>query len=234
MSFRASLQWPLFGCLLWLLVFSHMRIRSLYRLPFPHFQDLVMERGGLEDVVTILAGFRAVAADIAWVQFLQRMSNEEVLEEDPQKTFPFLKQDVSRIVRIDPRFHRAYLYGAGILAWFKSVNRPQEALEILEEGIRNNPNYWMFRNYVGAIIYKRKEDFPKAAALLEDAVRQPDCPGITKAILANIYKGMGEYRKAIRTWEAVLEDPQNSDYHPRARSQIAELERLLGRRPTPS
>ena len=142
---------------------------------------------------------------------------------------PHAEKDTLRVVRIDPYFHRAYLFGAGILAWFKSVDRPEEALLILQEGIRNDPHYWVFRSYAGAIVYQKKEDFGKVASLLEGAVSQPDCPGLVKAILANTYKSMGQYRKSLEVWEVVLGDPDNSDYHARARSQIRELEGFIAR-----
>jgi len=213
-----------------LLIFSQRKIRSLYTLPFPHFQELVLGPEGLQDVVTILAGFRSVAADVAWVQLLQNTSSGGPLEENAQGTFLTLKKDTLRVTRIDPYFREAYLFSAGILAWFQHVNRPEEALDILREGIRNNPNDWVFRSYVGAIVYKRKEDFGKVASLLEDAVRQPDCPGLVKAILANTYKKTGQYRKALNLWESILDDPRNSDYHARAREQIRELEGSFNRR----
>jgi hypothetical protein len=217
----------LFAGLLSLLVFSGRQVRSLYTLPFPHFQNLILGREGLEDVVLILAGFRSVAADIAWVQLLQNTSGSAPLEENTRRTFPTLKDDTLRIVRIDPFFRRAYLFSAGILAWFPSANRPEEALEILREGIRNNPDVWVFRSAVGAIVYKRKEDFGKAASLLEDAVRQPDCPALIKSILANIYKELRNYRRSLEIWNAILDDPSAQDYHARARGEIRELEKLI-------
>jgi tetratricopeptide (TPR) repeat protein len=219
----------LFLGLLSLLIFSNHKVRSLYALPFPPLQELVSGPHSLEDVAMIVGGFRSVAADVAWIQLLQNVSGNGPLGEDAQKPLPTLKEDTLRVVRIDPYFHRAYLFGAVILAWFKSVDRPEEALEILQEGIRNNPNYWVFRSTVGAIVYKKKEDFPQVAHLLEDAVSQPDCPGLIKAILANTYKSMGQYRKALEVWGVVLDDPDNADYHARARNQIRELEGLIAR-----
>ena len=217
----------LFSVLLFLLLFSDHKIRSLYALPFPHFDRLTSGSYMFQDVSAIAGGFRSVAADIAWVQLLQNVSGSGPLGENMVRDMPTLKDDVLRIVRIDPYFRRAYMFGAGILAWFPSVNRPEEALEILAEGIQNNPSYWILRSYAGAIVYRKKADFVKVADLLEQAAQQPDCPGLVKAILANTYKAIGRYQDAVRVWEQVLDDPDNADYHARAEEQIRAIEGLI-------
>jgi len=221
-------HWSVFIGFVGLLLFSNAKINSLYSLPFPHFDKLLLKRAGLQDILVILAGFRSVAADIAWVELLQEVSGGgSVLDEDPTRNVGSLKDDTLRVVRIDPSFYRAYLFGSATLAWIRTIDRPQEALEVLKEGLTYNPHYWLFGNYALAIIYHQKKDLVGVIRLLENAVRQPDCPGLTKAILANTYKENGEYQKAIEIWTDVLNDPDNSNYHARARNQIRELSRLL-------
>ena len=149
------------------------------------------------------------------------------MEESFGKKMPTLKEDTLRVVRMDPYFYPAYLFSAGILTWFRNVGRPGEALEILEEGIRNNPTYWTFRTYAGAILYTQKKDFSRTAYLLEDAVRQENCPALVKAILANIHKSLNNYPRALEIWQSILDDPSAADYHLRARHQIREIERRL-------
>ena len=191
-----------------------------YALPWPHFEELNVSPRGLQDTSIILAGFRRTAADLAWVQLMEYLGrNDEFLDYrlDPLKS---LKGMTLRIIRIDPYFRPAYLFAAGILAWSPSVNRPDDALEILREGIRYSPTYWPFRNYAEAILYKEKGRFSDMALLLERGIQDPDCPSMTKSILANYYKSQKRYADAIRVWQSVLSSPQDSDAYGQARQQI--------------
>ena len=212
-----------------LVFFSIDRISALYPIPYPHFDRLVMQEDeGFQDIAGLVMGFRKASADIAWVQLIQYCGGEQVQESAPggEKKLGKLKTMTERVVRIDPYFHEAYLFSAGILAWFKSVDRPEEAVELLEEGISNNPRYWQFRIYLAAIMYKNKGDYGRMLSKLEEAVSYPDCPNIIKTILANYYKMQEEYGKALAVWKSVL-DSGDTSYLFRAEEQVFELERLI-------
>jgi len=79
--------------------------------------------------------------------------------------YPDLYQNCLRVAELDPFFSYVYLYGAGALAW--NLNRPDEAIKLLEAGISSiekfNPNitkdvhhpFWQYHLYLSAIIYKK-------------------------------------------------------------------------------
>ena len=198
----------------------------LYALPWPHFEELNVGPHGLEDVSMILAGFRRAAADMAWVQLLQFLGEAHELEEARLNPKESLKGMTLRVTRIDPYFRSVYLVGAGILAWFPRVDRPDEALEVLREGVRYNPEYWPFQIYIAAILYKKQGRFPEMAQLLEEGRRHPECPPVMKSILANTYKAQKRYADAIRIWQIVLSNPQDREYHETARRQIERMSSL--------
>jgi tetratricopeptide (TPR) repeat protein len=109
------------------------------------------------------------------------------------------------------------------------LNRPEEALEILQEGIAANPTYWRFRLYVGAIVHKQRGRFDDMIRLLEDAVLYPDCPTLVKSVLANIYKERKNYKRALEIWIGILEGRERDPwYREQAQKQIAELRQKLG------
>lgn len=141
-----------------------------------------------------------------------------------------------RIVRLDPFFDHAYLYGAGALAW--NLNRPQEALELLQNGMQALEKYgtgaggdihqpfWQLSLYASAIIYRQSGDFEKMQSLLEVAVRQSDCPNMVKAILGNIYQKEGRTMDSLALWLAIY-DSGDPSYRDRAGHKIEELRGLL-------
>ncbi len=222
----ASLKKPiLFVGLLLLLLFSQIRLERSYTPPFPHFDALLTKTSGIQDAAFITFGFRRLAADVAWVQLLQNMGSYDGVKSS--KNYPYLKNDTLRVTRIDPYFHRAYLFGAATLAWLRSTNRPDEALEVLAEGIHYNPTYWAFRTYAAGIGYMRTNQMQNMIRMLEDALRDPNCPTIVKSVLANSYKFQKRYLEAIAIWEDVLSSDKGREYHGHAREEIPRLIQLI-------
>lgn len=179
------------------------------------------------DLAFVGAGARRLAADAAWVQLLLYAGGQGL----PREGSPYeeLMPRTLRVVRLDPHFTRAYVYGAGILAWFKGVERPREALALLEEGIRANPDYGPLKAYAAAILYKTQDRPERMIATLEEAAGHPDCPLVVKAILANLHKSRGDYGRAARIWALVLADPGAASEHARAREQIRRLQALTNK-----
>lgn len=196
---------------------------------FPSLSDLPATPFALQDAAMSSCGLRAAAADIAWVQMLQYAAGSllEFPPDRPGRSYDHLETLALRVTRLDPSFRRAYLYGAGLLGWFHGVDRPDEAVELLEEGMRRDPGEPLYSLYIAALAYKKQGEADKMIALLEGTFDDPRTPSQMKAILANTRKARGEYAKAIELWERVLESPRDSSEHPRARQQINELERLM-------
>lgn len=196
---------------------------------FPSLSGLPATPFSLQDASLSSCGMRAAAADLAWVQLLQYAAGSpmEMPPDRPGRSYDHLKTLAQRVVRLDPAFHRAYLYGAGILGWFHGVERTDEAVELLEEGLRRDPGEPLYSLYIAALAFKKKGEADKMIALLEATFDDPRTPSQMKAILANTRKARGEYEKAIGLWERVLATPRDASEHPRARRQINEIERLM-------
>ena len=149
----------------------------------------------------------------------------EMTQEARRGMHPDLLNLTLRVVRLDPHFHYAYLFSGGALAW--NYDRTDEALEILREGIRNNPDYWQFHLYISAIIYKKNLKSGEMIALLEEAVRQKDAPNMVRVILANYYEKMGRLADALKIWVDVVEtkDPM---YYEKGLNKIEKFSAALG------
>ncbi len=199
---------------------------------FPPLSQLVRGPFQAQDLQLSAMGLRAAAADIAWVQLLQYAGGEPAPTEESGRRYSRLKDMTLRVVRLDPRFQRAYAFGAAMLAWDPEVQRPDEALDILQEGIRNNPDYGLLRLMVAALAYKKQGDMPRMVGLLESSLDDPACPSLMKAILANIHKERGEYAAALAVWENVLANGRDdASYQERARRQIDVIHRLMEKGP---
>lgn len=210
---------------------AQFEVRRLFHDPFPRFDQLPAGPYDLEDAGIVACGFRSVAADVAYVQFLAYLGGPQLPIEDPKRNYDLLGTFALRVTRTNPYFRRAYVESAGILAWFKGIDRPDEAIEILEEGIPYNPDYWPLRSYIAAIGYKKADKFDKMTQMLEQAIRDPGCPLLLKEILAGAYKSHRRYRDAIRIWLTVVNDPRAGESSvERAKRSIADIEQLAAQR----
>jgi tetratricopeptide (TPR) repeat protein len=195
---------------------------------FPPLSELPSTPLIMQDAALVSVGMRALAADLAWVQLLQYAANglPEVTDA-PDRLFEHMKPLSLRVARLDPSFHRAYLYGAGTLGWLKNVARTDEAVDILEEGIRRDPGQPLYSEYLAALAYQKKGDDARLVPLLESIASDPKSPIEMKAILANMYKNKGDYARALALWDEMLGNDAEAREWPRARIQVADIRRLM-------
>lgn len=198
---------------------------------FPSLSELPSTPFSLQDAAMAAAGLRAAAADLAWIELLQYTAGGLTEVEDrPGREFEHVKPLTERIVRLDPSFHRAYLYGAGMLGWYRNLERYDDAVDLLRQGMRDDPGQPLYAEYIAALAYQRRGDTAKELAILEPLAADPRSPVVMKEILANLYKEKGEYAKALVIWESLLDDEGQSSEWPRARRQIDEI-RARARKP---
>ncbi|OGS21719.1 MAG: hypothetical protein A2252_11560 [Elusimicrobia bacterium RIFOXYA2_FULL_39_19] len=203
-----------------------------------------IEEYTLADLSGIVFGVRKMAADIAWIQLLQYYGGKEESEEKHAQEckehdhehcadgvnygkgrYKVLQKHTQRIVRLDPFFTYAYIYGGACLAW--NLDRPDEGIAVFNEGIKNVPNQWQLYLYKMAIIYKKLDKYNQMVGELEKALKQPDCPVMVKAILANIYRKNENYIRALQIWVEIY-DANESEYHEKSEKEIQELRAMTG------
>lgn len=74
----------------------------------------------------------------------------------------------------------------------------------------------------GAIGYTQAERSEEAVALLEESVKDPECPSMIKSILAGIHRKAGRYGRAAEIYESIL-DARDKEYAERARKNLEEM-----------
>lgn len=200
------------------------------KFQFPSLRELVATPFIPQDAALASAGLRAIAADWAWVQLLQYSAGELTDFPDPPGTsYPHLFVLSERVPQLDPSFERAYFFGAGMLAWLHGIDRPDEAVALMEEGIRLHPENRLYSLYIAAIAYKKIGNVPRTTQFLEEIFDDPQTSSLLRAMLANIYKARGDYARALATWKIILDSDRDESEHARARIQIRELQQILAR-----
>lgn len=138
----------------------------------------------------------------------------------PSPGFPLLVDFAIRAGTLDPRFHFAYLFASGALAF--NLNRGEDAVRVLEHGIRGDPSFWRYRMYLGAISYRKNQETEKVIETLEQAIVDPDCPSMIKNILAHIYIKNGNLKRAAEIYVNLL-DSRDPSYSIHAENQLIKL-----------
>ncbi len=218
--------------LLALALFAGSRMRRLYEPRVPHLSELKPGPFAFQDAALAVAGFRAPAADLAWIQLLQYTAGGlPELPDRPGHAYEHLAGLSLRVTRLDPSFHRAVLFASGILAWLHGIERPDEAADLLNEGMRRSPEQTLYPLYLAAIAYKKQGDTDRMVALLESSFDLAETPSTMKAILANLRQSRGEHRQALELWARILDSDRDHSEHARAKIKIAELKLLLAHPP---
>lgn len=174
-------------------------------------QDLALQGARLKGYSL---GAEGLIADWYWMKSLQyvgdkilKNSNAKVSVEDlntlnPRLLYPYLDNATT----LDPKFLAAYSYGAVVLP---AINQ-EHAIKLIEKGIADNPDKWIFYQYLGYIYWKSK-DYAKAAETYEKGASIQGAAPFMKLMAANM-KSDGGSRSTARTIYTQMynetEDPQ--------------------------
>ncbi|MEK7746849.1 MAG: hypothetical protein AAB576_09295 [Elusimicrobiota bacterium] len=221
-----SLPWLALAAAVGALNFTALR---LLPAPFPPAREMQLAREDAARNATLLSlGMRRLAADIAFVRMLLYYGTPEQGGHEGHAHGPDygsghyfdLAPQARRILDLDPRFSYTVLYAAGALAF--NLDRPQEALALLESGRRTEPKNWRYASTIAAIGFHAKGDASKVLSELEPLLRERDCPTMLKNIAAFLCVRSGRKAEARRLYREILES-RDKDYHEVARKALERL-----------
>lgn len=191
------------------------------RRPLPPFEHAVSSRHAPQDLGAVLLGARKVGASLAFIQLLQYYGGPSDRAEDG-RGFPRLLNYGDRMLSIFPTYHYGVLYTAGFLAFNNPINRPGEALALLARAREKDPKFYRYGMLAAAIGYTEDERSEESVKILDEFVRDPECPSMIKHILANIHRKAGRYDRAAQIYAELL-DARDTDYAARAEKNLLEM-----------
>jgi tetratricopeptide (TPR) repeat protein len=162
--------------------------------------DFAVEMAGF-----LTLGMHRMAADMGFVDVLMYYGDGDIKPPEEQfraEHYMKMKDRVINVLNLDPYFTYAILYGSGILAF--NLNRPQEAIEVLNAASVYQPKNWKYRAYTIAIGLKVKGDISGVLNQLMPVVEDPDCPTQLKNMLAFVNFKLGRRDEAIRLFKEIL------------------------------
>ena len=181
-------------------------------------QDEVLVRSPkLMKVVTLEYG--TLAADIYWTRAVQYYGNKRLGQDtNLESLWPLLDTATT----LDPNLLPAYRFGATFLSQPepRGAARPDLAVQLLERGLKANPDYWRLYQDLGNIYYLELKDYPKAGQAYLEGSKNPGAAPWMKVMAARFLE-KGESREIAATlWAELFESSTDAAIKENARVNL--------------
>ena len=167
-------------------------------------------------------GHNGLLANIYWTRVVQYYGRHRHID---NSDFALLWPLLNITTQLDPHLIPAYQFGGTFLASPPpyGAGLPQRAIELVEFGIRNNPNDWHLYYDLGFIYYDLK-DYGAAADAFARGSRVPNAHPFLKIMAAQCAQHGGEPRTAQMLWSAVYETTKDKYIRENAREHLLALQ----------
>jgi tetratricopeptide (TPR) repeat protein len=180
-------------------------------------------------------GYDGLLADVYWTRAVQYFGSKHYAG---ARRYDLLAPLLEITTTLDPHLTVAYEFGANFLAP-KPPNgggMPERAIELVDYGIRNNPNDWHLYYNLGFIYYTELQDYPKAADAFARGSKVPGAHPFLRIMAAQMAQHGGELEMARLMWATTYQSTTernvkaNAVAHLRALQvdeDVTNLERLV-------
>ena len=206
--------------------------------------DILLRSGKLMKLMSL--EYAPLMADIYWTRVVQYYGNKHVRgQANLELLWPLL--DIT--TTLDPNLLVAYRFGAMFLSQPApaGAGRPDLAVELIQRGIKANPEYWRLYEDMGFVYYFDLKDYQKASEAFLEGSKKPGAQIWMKVMAAKIAAEGESFSTSFYLWKDIYEsasDPsikKNALLHLqllRAREDCKQLDALAdeyekrnGRRP---
>jgi tetratricopeptide (TPR) repeat protein len=146
-----------------------------FALPVPPDRLLYLRSGKAADRLAL--SFDAVMSDVYWIRTIQHYGRDFKNRQRANR-FELLYPLLDLTTTLDPRFLIAYRFGATFLAAQppEGPGRADQAIELLEKGLRATPGRWQLAHDIGFVHYFHTGDFKQAGEWFERAASMTGSP----------------------------------------------------------
>ena len=206
--------------------------------PSPARSVHLSKETAIRDASLIALGMRRLAADLEFVEMLVYYGSPEEGEapfeylrsyyfESPRHqhiheggAYPELSPRALRILELDPGFSYAALYAAGALAF--NLQRPDDAVSLLEKARAYGPKNWRYDLYIAAAGFHKQGDAERVLSVLAPVLADPECPTMLKNMAAYLDVRLNRVPQAVRLYRQILES-RDTAYRDVAREALVKL-----------
>jgi tetratricopeptide (TPR) repeat protein len=149
-------------------------------------------------------GYNGLLADIYWTRAVQYFGSHHA---GNAAQYELLAPLLTITTTLDPHLMPAYEFGSNFLSPKPpdGAGRPKDAVELVEYGIRQNPNEWRLYFNLGFIYYMELNDPAKAADAFQRGSQLPNAHPWLKILAARMAGAAGDSKTARMLWGATYE-----------------------------
>lgn len=153
-------------------------------------------------------GYDGLLANLYWTRVVQYFGRKHHVH---AMQYQLLKPLLDITTTLDPRLLVAYEFGSIFLAQQppEGAGDPQAAVELVERGIRENPNHWRLYYSLGFIHYVERQDYKAAAEAFERGSRVPGAYPWMKIMAATMAHHGGDIQTARFLWSRIYESTED-------------------------
>ncbi|HEY4816826.1 MAG TPA: hypothetical protein VIH67_05310 [Candidatus Acidoferrum sp.] len=194
--------------------------------------DLVLRSGPLLKAMSL--EYAPLVADLYWTRVVQYYGNKLATR---QNTIDLLWPLLDVATTLDPQLIVAYRFGSTFLSEPPpaGAGKPALGIELLQRGIRENPEYWRFYEDLGFVYYFHLKDYSKAADAFLEGSKKPGAMIWMKTFAARISEKGESLETSAMLWSEIYnstKDPsikRNAQIHLQllhAQADCAELNKI--------
>lgn len=168
-------------------------------------------------------GYDGLLADIYWTRTVQYFGGKHVVG---ARHYALLAPLLEITTALDPHLTVAYEFGANFLAPRPpdGAGMPQEAIQLVNSGIRYNPDVWKLYYNLGFIYYMEMKDYPKAADAFGRGSKLPDAHPFLRIMAARMAQHAGDSEMARMMWTTAYQSTQDRNIRANAVSHLRALQ----------
>ncbi|HXY07174.1 MAG TPA: hypothetical protein VEI52_04895 [Terriglobales bacterium] len=167
-------------------------------------------------------GYDGLMADVYWTRAVQYFGARHIVG---SRHYELLGPLLEIATMLDPHLTVAYLFGGNFLAPPPphGAGMPQQAIQLTEYGIRNNPSDWKLYYNLGFIYYMELKDYSKAADAFARGAEVPGAHPFLKVMAAQMAQHAGELQMAQMMWTTAYQSTQDPDIRDNAAAHLLAL-----------
>jgi hypothetical protein len=173
--------------------------------------------------------FQALAADVYWIRAVQHYGGTK-LSKEPNKQYDVLYPLLDLTTSLDPYFDVVYKFGSVFLAepYPAGAGRPDQAIALLEKGLRVRPDKWELAQGVGFVYYWWLADYQNAAMWFKRAADMPDAPLWLRPLAAVTLAEGGSRASSRVLWNEIARSSDGDWLRDQAAFRLKQLDALDG------
>ncbi len=181
-----------------------VRLASLHQ----EEDDLVLRSGPMLKMISM--EHAPLMADLYWTRIVQYYGDKR-MRHDPNLDLLWPLLDVT--TTLDPNLLPPYRFGSTFLAEPppRGANRPDLAVELLNRGIRANPDAWRLYEDLGFVYYFNLHDTTKAGAAFLEGSRNPKALIWMKILAAKVAEQGETPETSVFLWNEIYNSATNDD-----------------------